>query len=313
MMKCIAPLLFLLFSLCLNADEFQSLTDNEGRRISAKVISADEVTVTIVRDDGQRFTIPITQLSQADQDAIRKQFQPVKNTETSATTAGAPIPGQIITLEFPNLPPMADNQPSKCEIHIPSSYTADKTFPLFVWFGGGKGSFKVGGTKSLVDFDKFIVVALPYPEGRLPRIAVNEGKIDEFWEYLKPMLEEVKRTVPNISDKLRIAGGSSSGAHLTGSGISQKWKGFSDYFTAYVLHEGGYAPTKNYDAARRKPVLVIFGEKSTAYGWQKGFNESIKNSRAKLTFIGIPEDGHGLSAEGRKRIREWTAQLLQDT
>lgn len=307
-MKPALPLLTLLALLCLNTHAFQTLTDNEGRSIVARVTAFDGDSITIVRNDSQAFTLPLSQLSQADQAMIRKKYAHLAVKKETVTLT----PGAVLTLHFPDLPPMADNQPSICEIHIPASYLPEQSFPLFVWFSGGKGSAKASNARGLVDFDKYVVVALPYPEGRLPRLGVRDGKIDEFWTYLKPMLEKVQETVPNISDKLRVAGGSSSGAHLIGSGICQKWRGFSDYFTAYVLHEGGYAPKKNYEAARRKPVLIIYGEKSTAYAWQQGFNETIKDSRAKLTFIAMPEDGHGLSGEGRKRIREWTDALLSN-
>ncbi len=293
----------------LHAEDYRVYTDVEGRAIRAKALGLDGDEVTILRDDGRQFTFSLTRLIEPDRDYLLQQFSQDSPDILSPDTPRLK-PGEVITLDFPDLPAMAGNQSSKCEVRIPDSYNPQNTYPLFVWFAGGKGSYKVGGANELVDFERFIVVALPYPGGRLPRLAVNDGTIDAHWEYLAPMLEEVKKRVPNISETVRIAGGTSSGAHLVGSGICQEWDDFSDYFTAYVLHEGGYAPKKDYDAAKRKPVLVIYGEKSPAYGWQKGFNEAIKGSRADLTFIAMPTDGHGLSGEGRKRIREWTDALV---
>lgn len=315
-MTCPKPLLVLLsLLLCsaLGAGGFRTLTDTEGRQISAKVLHFDGSNVTLITSDNQRFIIGLSLLSDADQSQIREQFTSTAPQDVPQS-ASAPqlIPGEVLTLDFPNLLPMADNQPSKCEIRIPESYTADQSFPLLVWFSGGKGSARAENARGLVDFDKFIVVALPYPEGRLPRLAVTDGTIDDFWKYLRPMLDEVKKTVPNISNKVRIAGGSSSGAHLVGSGICQKWRGFSDYFTGYILHEGGYAPSRNYEAARRKHVLVVYGEKSQSFRWQQRFNEAIKDSRARITFVGIAEDGHGLSSKGRQHIRQWTDNLLDE-
>ncbi|MGE9293244.1 MAG: hypothetical protein ACQKBW_06495 [Puniceicoccales bacterium] len=215
-------------------------------------------------------------------------------------------PGETLTLAFPQLPPMKDGQLTTCEVRLPDTYAPDRDFPLLVWFGGGHGSATVGGAVKLVDPATFIIVALPYPEGRRPRVAVDEGTIDEFWDYLQPMLAAVQEKVPNISKSLRIAGGTSSGAHLVGSGICQRWPGFSDYFTAYILHEGGHAPGTDFTAAHGKPILVVYGEQSTAYPWQQRFNQRIRQSEARITYIDLPEAGHGLTEEGRQQIRAWT-------
>lgn len=304
---------------CLAAEPLQALHDRQGNVMMASLVAFDGKTVTIQREDGQPFNVPIELFSDDDQEIVREQFSKEKSQESpagaqataSGSDAQALAAGSVITLDFPELLPMADGKPAQCEILLPTDYAPDKTFPLLVWFSGGKGSSNVARAKNLVDPSQFIVVALPYPEGRLPRLAVQDGQIDEFWKYLKPMLEKVREKVPNIDPKLRIAGGSSSGGHLVGSGICQKWRGFADYFTAYILHEGGSAPKDRYDAVRGKPVLVVYGEKSTAYEWQKQFNEKIKAARPKLTFVAMPEDGHGLSSEGRTRIREWTDELLK--
>ncbi len=235
-------------------------------------------------------------------------------TEGITKPARCPAPGETLTLEFPGLPPMsADGQPSICQIHIPATYTPEGDFPLLVWFSGGKGSSNIAAARELVDFDQFVVVTLPYPEGRSARLAVKNGTIGEFWDYLEPMMAAVRKTVPNISKRLRITGGSSNGAHLVGSAICQRWDGFSDYFTAYILHEGGYAPDKDYSAARGKRMLIVYGEKSTAHAWQLTFNKAIKPSEARLTFVALPDAGHGLTDEGRQRIREWTDRLLADS
>ncbi len=145
---------------------------------------------------------------------------------------------------------MADQVSTRCEIHIPATYEPGRDFPLLLWFSGGKGSCHVRSARDLVDFNEFVVVALPSPEGRSARLAVKGGEIDAFWAYHAPMLEAVKQAVPNIDPELRLVGGSSNGAHIIGSGLSRDWRGFSDYFTAYILHEGGYALSKDYSRAR---------------------------------------------------------------
>jgi pimeloyl-ACP methyl ester carboxylesterase len=152
------------------------------------------------------------------------------------------------------------------------------------------------------------VLALPYPDGRLPRLAVDAGndEIDDFWEFQQPMLERVIAMVPNISEEVRIAAGSSSGGHLVGSALDQKWRGFCDYFTGYVLHEGGHSEEMVFSGVRSSHrVLVIYGEKSTAKEWQEYFMERFKRARGRTDYIEVPQAGHGLNGEGRRLIRDW--------
>ncbi len=222
------------------------------------------------------------------------------------------VPGEVLTLEFPNLPPMLNDQVSQCEVSIPEDYSPDKPVPFFLWLSSQRGSSHISRAEGMVDFSKFVVATLPFPEGNRPLLAVKDKTIDSFWDYLRPMLEAIQEVVPNISDEVRVAAGSANGAHVIGSGIYLEWPGFVDYFTAYVLHAGGYAPGETYTGARGKPMLVIYGEQSEALAWQDKFNEQIENSGAELTFIAMPEDAHALSPAGRERIREWTDALLTD-
>ena len=53
-------------------------------------------------------------------------------------------PGSVITLDFSELGNMANEESARCEVRIPDSYTESGSFPIFVWFGGGGGSYQVG-------------------------------------------------------------------------------------------------------------------------------------------------------------------------
>src|SRR5690606_32664340 len=116
----------------------------------------------------------------------------------SASTPPTLTPGTVVTLDFPELGPMHDQKPAACEVHIPASYDPAKPVPLLVWFGGGKGSSSVDGANGLVDFDTFVVAALPYPDGYFPRLAAKDGKVDGYWDFHRVMLERIRRLVPNI-------------------------------------------------------------------------------------------------------------------
>lgn len=51
--------------------EMQTLTDTQGRTLHADVISVNGDQVTIKRDDGQTFTLPLSELSASDQTSLK--------------------------------------------------------------------------------------------------------------------------------------------------------------------------------------------------------------------------------------------------
>ncbi len=285
-------------------------TDQAGRRLEAELTSHDGTTVKLRTADGSVAEVAIASLSPADQAHVRA-WQP----ETDSTVSvAAVVPGESVTLPFPDLPAMASGGEAICEVHIPRSYDPARPVPLFVWMSGGPGSARVGSARGLVDFDRFVVVALPFP-GNIPSIrdAVPAGKVGEVWEYHRPMLEKVAELVPNVDPAIRIVGGTSNGAHAIGSGLDERWKGFVDGFTAFILHEGGSSPGGVYRGARGKTVLLAYGEDTHVLPYQAELIETFKHARPELTVEPIPGEGHGLGEEGRRRIREWVDRTFPPT
>lgn len=224
-------------------------------------------------------------------------------------------PGSILTFNFPELGEMHDKLPAACEVSIPKNYDPMKPVPLLVWFGGGKGSHQVGGARGLVDFDRFVVVALPYPNGKLPRLAAQDkGPVDAHWTFQRAMLNRVVERVPNIDPRLRLVAGTSSGGHLIAYGIDRGWPGFADFFNVFILHEGGAQPfTHRFPGAKGKRLLVVYGEETDSLTWRTWFNWQVEKSGAEATIIGIPGAGHGLNEDGRRVIRTWTDDFVRAT
>lgn len=73
----LAGFLLALGSVCLLNAETRTLTDKQGRSLKAELISSDGDNVTIKREDGQTFTLPLASLSADDrtfiQDWAKKQ------------------------------------------------------------------------------------------------------------------------------------------------------------------------------------------------------------------------------------------------
>jgi hypothetical protein len=293
------------------AADVYEFTDRSGRKLEAIIVKYKETEVDVRRtSDSRSVTLSLDDLIDADHRYLKETYADVAG-ETPRQT-DVLTPGQVITLDFPELGEMAKGKPAQCQLSVPKNYDSSRPVPLLVWFSGGSGSFEVKSAQGIVNFDDFLVVALPYPKGQLPRLAVDAGgdAINTFWEFQRAMLERVIELVPNISKEVRIAGGSSSGGHLVGSALDQKWKGFCDYFTGFILHEGGHCPEMKFSGTRSSHrILVIYGENSVAREWQQYFMEHFDQVRGHIEYIEVPKAGHGLNGDGKKRIRSW----IEDT
>lgn len=298
MCRLIVWIAFLGFSV-IGHTEMRTFTDAAGRRVEAEVLSINGTSVELRTASGETAILETAAFSSADQTYL-KQWEPAAAPDERVT------PGAKFRLEFDDLPGTANGQSAGCEISIPSTYRADAPVPLLVWISGGKGSDRIGGAADLVDADRFVIIALPFPES-VPSVrdAVGKRTVNQVWDYQRPMLQKVRELIPNLDPEIQIVGGTSNGAHAIGTGFDQDWEGFADGFTGFILHEGGSSPGGDYRSARGKTMLVAYGDKSSALDWQKGFNDRIEHSRPKLDIVEIPGEGHGLGADGRKRIRAW--------
>lgn len=95
---CYCPLLvlFCLSSLPLLA-QMNTYQDAQGRSIRADILELNGDQVTLIREDGQRFTTPIALFSTADQTRIRTRFSasPISTVQTSTPSESAVTPAQI--------------------------------------------------------------------------------------------------------------------------------------------------------------------------------------------------------------------------
>ncbi|MEJ2497009.1 MAG: hypothetical protein P8Y43_05965 [Sulfurovaceae bacterium] len=216
-------------------------------------------------------------------------------------------PGKTLRLEVPQF--LADDNKQRVfEVRIPETYRPDKNMPLLVWFSPGGGSNRISSIPPIVDKTKFLLVALPYPDNQLPRLAIKSGSIDSFWDYEKPMLEYTRTMITNIDPKIRIAAGFSSGAHLVGSGLDRDWNGFTDFFTVYVMHEGGGSPDNIYKGVKSShKLLVTYGLQNNSYGQVVVSN--MKKSAIFPDVIKLPHTGHAMSQESIDAIRHWIDML----
>jgi hypothetical protein len=218
-------------------------------------------------------------------------------------------PGKTLQLDVPDF---GAEHPVKrlCEIRIPETYRPDKPVPILVWFSPGRGSGQVTSVPPIVDKRQFVIAAIPYPSNKLPRLAIKAGaeKIDAFWSYQEPMLAYIRGLIPNIDPRVRIAAGFSSGAHLIGAGLDRDWMGFTDFFTVYILHEGGYSPAMRFEGIREDhKVLITYGLQNKSYG--EIVARTMKHAGHHPTVIKLLHTGHSMSGEATEAIREWIEKM----
>lgn len=221
----------------------------------------------------------------------------------TATNISHLTPGTTLRWEVPQF--LANDTKQRVfEVRIPEDYRPDKEMPLLVWFSPGGGSNSISSIPPIVDKTKFILVALPYPDNQLPRVAIETNTIDSFGDYERPMLEYMQYMIPNIDPKTKIAAGFSSGAHLVGSGLDRNWIGFTDFFTVYILHEGGGSPSNTYHGVKSThKILVTYGLQNNSYGQTVVSN--MKKSGIVPDVIKLPHTGHEMSQESIDAIRQW--------
>lgn len=195
---------------------------------------------------------------------------------------------------------------ARCELRLPENYRPEVPSPLLVWLSPGEGSYRVRDIPKIVDFKSFAVVALPYPNTVVPRLAIMNRTIDEYWKFQKPMMEKIKAILPNTSVTNRIVAGFSSGSHVIGSGLDGNWRGFADYFTTFVLHEGGLSKQMLFPGVQPShKVLISFGDKNSDNRFYWTLIERMRRTRGKVNVISIPDTGHELNKSSISTIRTW--------
>ncbi|MEM9478400.1 MAG: SHD1 domain-containing protein [Verrucomicrobiota bacterium] len=91
-MKSPTLILLMIFHVFLHAVGARTWTSVDGKKIEAEFIETDGETVTIRRDDGRQFTLPLDKLSEADRNFVRKK---AKSEEEANEEANPRITGEI--------------------------------------------------------------------------------------------------------------------------------------------------------------------------------------------------------------------------
>lgn len=302
----------LVFHAELNARTFE---DKQGRSIQAKIIKFENDQVTL-QTGGRFYTLSISEFSKKDQDYIRKKhgdgvkpnnsgksdpFASPK--EDKSTPVNAPNPGQTFTFKFPDLGIDFHGKPAQFQLKIPRNYSPSKPVGLIIYLGGGKGNSRAGDgglTKG-----EFVEAGLPYPDaGRSSRQNNMVGEFDEVWDYWEPMLKKIEETVPNLHPHLRIMAGFSNGAHAI-DGVLGEERAFGNFFSAYVMIEGGGYLGGNYKAGDNAHAYVAFGENSPNANNLPELVDRVEGEDMHVVSNMMKNTGHQFPGSEKNKVKKW--------
>lgn len=285
--------------------------DQAGRTIDAEIVGKEGAKVTIKRSDGKEFVVPIETLSQEDQKYIQG-WQPQGAVPMAVDERVKP--GAMVTLTFADLPADQNGQAASCQVRIPDNFDPGTPVPLLVWINGGKGSNAPGGGLPMVDSSKFAVAALPYPGNNpAPRDALSEGKIGAIFDYHKPMLEEIRKLLPNLDEKIRIVAGFSNGAHLIGTAIESGLPDYVDFFNVFVIVEGGARSSSAETKLRGKFAYLAWGTDTAKRGskdYMQAMVGGVEEAKLETTISEMQGEGHAFPETEKAKVKTWIEAVV---
>ncbi len=284
------------------------LTTSDGRTVEGRILRVEKRYVVVWNGHDDPEDLPLKSLDKPSQDLVARW----KSQSGGKPPEADPrvVPGKKFSLTFPNIGESRSSNPAKIQIHIPDHYQPGKPVPLALFLGGGEGGDNCDALNDFVNTQDWVTVAFPYPASApRPLHAFREGKSRDLIEFQEPMLERLQALLPNTEPRRRVVVGSSNGAHMIGIASCDGWKEFAEYFSAFVLHEGGGSASWDFNSLRRKNVFVLMGGKSESLDFARAVVTNIEKARIKPEVFVAPDEGHGMGNGSRAAIRDWIAKL----
>ena len=210
-------------------------------------------------------------------------------------------PNAIVHLEFPNLPPTyyahskGDKEPAQLNAELPSNYSADAKFPLFVFLQGGDGGpaneAMLKGVRAQIGERDFIAVTLPLFKNTDPaKASATDSVPKDMVENIPPgllglmnsyaagvritdldygviapsyatMLKALCDAVPNIDPTRSVIAGFSNGAHTVGMLLGREDPFILEHFHSFGMVEGGIPLVRTIPPElKNHRFLYLFGE-----------------------------------------------------
>ena len=203
-----------------------------------------------------------------------------------ALADSALMPGQVIQLTFPELPPTlrarnapGASGPTSISVRLPDNYSKDRSFPLFVFLHGGQGSTgsEVDLPLSIVGKNDYVLATFPLFKKEIDPEEQWGGVGIDFLDYpalsgaYKAFLDRIREKIPNLDARTSVLGGYSNGANALALLLSAldptTLKSFQRYFFIDAgLDWTGYARYKS--LGNHDILFVVGGGTATPEWWR---------------------------------------------
>jgi hypothetical protein len=219
------------------------------------------------------------------------------------TLAHKLTPGKTVFIDFPKLGKTWANKESRMGVFLPEDYSLERTYPLFVWFGGGYGSDNPNHAINIAGRKGFICVGLPYHhDGRQGELSTG-GWAHTPWSYFKTMLTELEKSVPNINPQQRFCSGFSSGGAAIVSLIGRTNGAFQEYFYAF-MPGGAAGEIKGFDTIKGRPMYAFMGKKDSRINGYKRLEKEAQKAGIDITAL-FYDAGHSMPNKHYAEMRQW--------
>ena len=188
-------------------------------------------------------------------------------------------PNALWHLYFPDLPDTLavlvnhEKQPTQLTVWLPTNYSREGKFPLFLILDGDDGGFgsRLPLRPGTIGSNDFIYVNLPlfkrsYTGTNDSRVVTMED-YDAMSRAYRVMLQKLFDRVPNITRERSAFGGFSNGAHALGVLLLNRDEFILKHFQAFFLIEGGFgslaacvANPGTDSALKGSRILLMYGD-----------------------------------------------------
>jgi predicted esterase len=234
-------------------------------------------------------------------------------------------PDATVRLEYPDLPDTletlatGERQPARLTFTLPTNYSRDRKFPVFLFLDGDKGGrgdgLPIPGRK-VVPRD-FICVALPLFKRAYRK---DEGALITMEDYetlshaYSVMLQRLYNMVANTTPERSTLGGFSNGGHAVAVLLAGHDKFILDHFRAFYFVEGGFGPLSANvfldPAMSHCRFLLLHGDRPEAEPEPKmhlarALEYVAHEQHVDLTSVVMRGYGHELPSEYLNLLGEW--------
>src|SRR4051812_48880717 len=258
---------------------------------------------------------------------------PARADEKEPAAGAARMPGEVIRLGFPELPPtlraMNDPKasgPTSISVRLPDNYAKDRSFPLLVFLHGGQGSTgsEVDLPMAIAGKNDYVVATFPLfrkakdPEESWGGIGIDFAEYPTVSHAYQVFLDRIGKAVPNLDPQTSVLGGYSNGANTLAVLLSAldptTLKSFKRFFFIDAgIDWTGYA--RNKSLGEHDILFVVGGGTTTPEWWRPHLLSRVayykevaqRYGASRWKFIVVDGADHADPAKYFPYVQRWAA------